>query len=417
MTARFVRMAAIAMLALGSSPTWGQYGPARTGPAQPRSGGQSQVVPVDGRQPRAASTTRNGGKEFRWSDEEEQPGDYRAPARRAGEVVPVAGQTPIRQPGNNQPANRQPANRQPNNVQPANGQAENIQQQVIPCPWDPLPRDQQQALDQLMKDWEQHSSKIERYRCKFERWEYDPVFGPKDPTQAKTYGTGRLLYSEPDKGLFQVESLNVFVPPAKPGEKETWIKRPPGDIGEHWVCDGKQVFEFDARQKKLKVSELPPEMQGKAIVDGPLPFLFGAKSDKINARYWLRLITPQEVAGEQWIEAVPKYAADARNFKMVHVIIDEQDFLPKAIQVFDPAFNPVKHPKRAVYTFNSREYNWNITLQMLNLFHREFYEPSTPLGWTKVLEPFSPEPGQPAAREKTPTARTPNPFKLPFKLR
>jgi len=82
---------------------------------------------------------------------------------------------------------------------------------IIPCPWDPLTRQEQQQLDQLMQTWEQHSSKIERYRCKFERWEYDPIFGPKDPTKAKTYGQGSLMYSAPDKGLFKVESLKVYV--------------------------------------------------------------------------------------------------------------------------------------------------------------------------------------------------------------
>jgi TIGR03009 family protein len=223
------------------------------------------------------------------------------------------------------------------------------------------------------------------------------------------------LYASPDKGLFEVESLNVYVPPAKPGEKVQWLPRIKEDIGEHWVCDGKRIFEFDARQKKLVARELPPDMQGKAIVDGPLPFLFGAKAAKIAARYWLRLITPNDEPGVQWVEAVPKYPTDAKNFKMVHVIIDEKDFLPKAIQMFDPAFDAKKRPIRTVYTFENREFNWNITLQMLNLFHREFYEPATPIGWTKVVEPFAGDPGkeQPPAK----AAAKPNPLKLPFKLR
>jgi len=390
MSARIVRTAAIAVLVFCSSNAWGQYD-------QPRSGNSPQ--------PRRNAAPRTGEKEqFRFSEENDPaaaaPADRGAP-RRAGEIRPVAGQSTIRQPGAQQQDNRQP----PSGDGP-----------LIPCPWQPLARAQQQSLDALMKAWEQHSSEIKRYKCSFERWEYDPIFGPKYPTQAKTYGKGRLLYAEPDKGLFQVESLNVFVP-AKPGEKETWVARPAAQIGEHWVCDGKRVFEFDAQQKKLIARDLPPEMQGKAIVDGPLPFLFGAKADKIKARYWLRLITPEDVTGEQWIEASPKHAADARNFKMVHVIIDEKDFLPKAIQVFDPAFHPEKRPIRSVYTFNNREYNWDTTLQMLNLFHREFYEPKTPFGWTKVEEPFLPEPGQERPAEKQPTATKPNPLKLPFRLR
>jgi TIGR03009 family protein len=413
MSARIVRTATIAVLALCSN-AWGQYD-------QPRQG----TAP----QPRRSAAPRSGAREqFQFSQEDDLPATPpadRAAPRRAGEIRPVAGQSPIRQPGNGQADDDRAPRREIRNI-PNEGASPNAidripanasDAKVIPCPWGPLAADQQQALDDLMKAWEQHSSEIKRYQCSFERWEYDPIFGPKDPTQAKSYGKGRLLYAEPDKGLFQVESLNAFVPATKPGEKEKWVARPAEQIGEHWVCDGKRVFEFDARQKKLIARDLPPQMQGKAIVDGPLPFLFGAKADKINARYWLRLITPQDVTGEQWIEASPKHAADARNFKMVHVIIDEKDFLPKAIQVFDPAFHPEKRPIRSVYTFNAREYNWNITLQNLNLFHREFYEPKTPFGWTKVEEPFFPEPGQQPAAEKTPTANKPNPLKLPFRFR
>jgi TIGR03009 family protein len=376
----------MAALLFAASSVWGQYD-------QPRR-------PA----PRAAVK-----EEFRFSEDNDPPAaapSDRGAARRAGEIRPVGGQTPIRQPGT----------RAANDARPTGG-PNNSAAAIIPCPWDPLNAGEQRALDNLMKAWEEHSSQIERYRCNFTRWEFDPIFGPKDPSKAKTVGEGRLLYAAPDKGLFEVASLKVWVPPSKPGDKEEWKTRAQDQIGEYWICDGKHVFEFDAKQKKLFERELPPQMQGKAIVDGPLPFLFGAKADKISARYWLRLITPSDVSGEQWIEASPKYAADARNFKMVHVIIDEKDFLPKAIQVFDPAFDPEKRAIRSVYTFEGREYNWSVTLQNLNLFHREFYEPKTPFGWTKVVEPFLPEPGQQQPAEKQPTASKPNPLKLPFRFR
>jgi hypothetical protein len=108
---------------------------------------------------------------------------------------------------------------------------------------------------------------------------------------------------------------------------------------------------------------------------------------------------------------------------MVHVIIDEKDFLPKAIQVFDPAYDPQKRPIRTVFTFKKREVNWNLALENLRFWEAEFYEPRTPLGWKKVVEPFMPEPGQqqqqpPAAGNALPTAQRPtSPLKLPFKQR
>lgn len=292
---------------------------------------------------------------------------------------------------------------------------------IIECPWEPLAPQDQQFLDKLLSNWEQHSSKIQRYRCDFDRWEYDPVFGPldpktgqPDPAQAKSYGKGKLRYGAPDKGMFKVDELSVFVPPKEPGAKPEWLKRPAEEINEHWVCDGRYVFMFNTQQKQLSQIELPPEKQGKAIVDGPLPFLFGAKADKIKARYHVRVITPKEVEGEFWIEAAPKFATDAENFKMVHVIIDAQDFLPKAIQVFDPGFNPQKNWKRTVITFKSREVNFNVLLEQIRFWEAEFSSPRTPIGWKKVVEPYSPEPTEKALG---PMAQKPNPAKVPFKFR
>ena len=45
-------------------------------------------------------------------------------------------------------------------------------------------------------------------------------------------------------------------------------------------------------------------MQGEAIADGPIPFIFGAKVDKMKQRYWIRDITPKEEIGKRtWLEA------------------------------------------------------------------------------------------------------------------
>ena len=65
----------------------------------------------------------------------------------------------------------------------------------------------------------------------------------------------------------------------------------------------------------LTESPLPKELQGKDIVDGPLPFLFGAKAEKLKQRYYLRIITPPDVQGQVWLEAWPRFLADARNFQ------------------------------------------------------------------------------------------------------
>ncbi|MEQ8788754.1 MAG: TIGR03009 domain-containing protein [Pirellulaceae bacterium] len=263
--------------------------------------------------------------------------------------------------------------------------------------WMPISQPHQQYIDQLLGFWEKKSSQIDRYRCHFQRWQWDPVFGPRDTYY--TYSVGTVQYSAPDKGMFQVESKRYFTLPKTQGERPTYEPHA-GDPGEHWVCDGKAIWEFDYKQKKLIERELPPDMQGKAIVDGPLPFMFGAKMASIKARYWLRVITPAEATEEYWLEAVPKTMQDAANFKKVEVIIAREDYLPKAIQIYPVNYDPRTNPSRTVFQFERREVNFR-DLQDLIPFNKQFYEPATPSGWEKQIERYAAPPqvgrGAPAA--------------------
>lgn len=257
---------------------------------------------------------------------------------------------------------------------------------VAQSPLPDLPPEYQKFLDDVLRLWEQRSQAVQRYRCTFKRWEYDPVFGPR--TTFKTYSEGSIKYAAPDKGLFKVEKAMDYTPPAKQGDKPTFVARA-GELGEHWICDGRYVFEHDYKTKRLIQRELPPEMQGQAIADGPLPFLFGANAEKIKRRYWIRpLPVPDEVKGEYWLEAYPKTRQDAANYQKVHVIIDQTDFLPKGLVIFDRNFDAAKNPARTTFTFENREVNWNITLEKLNIFKNEFFAPKVPLGWKKVVEKY-----------------------------
>jgi TIGR03009 family protein len=131
---------------------------------------------------------------------------------------------------------------------------------------------------------------------------------------------------------------------------------------------GQSVFSHDPASKQQTQTVLPPEMRGKAIADGPLPFLFGADAEQIKQRYWIRpLPMPPDVKGEYWLEAFPKRREDAANYSKVHVIIDHKDFLPKGLVIFDRNFDPASNPARSTFTFEQRESNWSIALQQLKV--------------------------------------------------
>lgn len=278
----------------------------------------------------------------------------------------------------------------PTNTQAAQqpGQSTALQNAIGP-PFQ-LSEVEQQFVNQVLVMWENESNKIATYNCEFERWEYDPVFGPGDEIpMIKSHG--QLTYAKPDKGSFKIEDISRWVQkdPQQPGEHVLQKN----EVGEHWVCDGKAIFEYKHNKKQLVVQALPQELRGKSIVDGPLPFLFGAEAEKLKARYWIR--SPKSNETTIFLEAYPRRQVDAANYHHVDVMLDRKTMLPKAIQVHMP-----NNRNRAVYMFAEP----TINSKMDKLFGGFFQSPRTPLGWTKVVQPESGTAPQ-AALPQTGTSR------------
>lgn len=178
-----------------------------------------------------------------------------------------------------------------------------------PAPFQLSPREQQQ-LDQVLLQWQRRSQAIKSFTCSLTRWEWDAVF------QKKTIGVGELKYSAPDRGLYKVK------------DKQS------GDMLDHWVCDGKSIFEFNYTKKELIERVLPADMRGKAIADGPLPFIFGADAVKLKQRYWMRLIAPPKGQEDKiCLEAFPRTQQDAANFRRAELLLNPSDMLPFALHI------------------------------------------------------------------------------------
>lgn len=278
--------------------------------------------------------------------------------------VAVAQQQQQQQQPQSQQPQRRPAGPQP---APARG--------AFSPDWIPLSKEHDAHLTNVLAFWEFTTGKIERYRCKFKRWEYQ---GEPEP---KMYSTGDIKYEPPDKGLFRIATVQIARPDKEQPGKIDWIEQNDG-FKEHWVCDGQSVFEFDSINRQLKQRPLPPNMQGKQIVEGPLPFLFGAKQAKIRQRFWIRVLQPPpEVKNEHWLEAIPKLQRDAANFRSLRIVIDAEDFLPKGMALIH------RNAGKTTFQFEQRETNWVQLPKHLTLWRREFFVPKTPPGWEKVIVP------------------------------
>lgn len=229
------------------------------------------------------------------------------------------------------------------------------------------------ALDRLLAAWETRNASVRTWSCTFHKWEYS-AWGPAAPggdRLAFAESTGELKYAAPDKGLFRIKESKQWST-----ETSRYERRGP-EAGEHWVCNGESIYEFRHTERQLRETKLPPEMRGKAISDGPLPFVFGAKAETLKKRYWMRIITPPEVRDQIWLEALPKFQADAANFAKVELILQARDLMPFAIQIHKPGGQD-----RDVYQFDP---NTNLIDKGLDLI-RDFARPVTPLGYTYVLD-------------------------------
>lgn len=316
------------------------------------------------------------------------------------QLPPTQQQYPSSQPSSSQPATPavQPQASAAPLAQVANvpqRPAQGVAPQQPMGPPRPITQVEQQFVDQILQMWETESAKIETFNSRFERWQYDMVFGPGMQIPF-TKSVGQVTYSKPDKGSFKIEEIRRWT--KQDAQQETWE---PGDwvlqkkeVGEHWVCDGKAVYEYKHNKKQLVVQPLPPELQGKSIVDGPLPFLFGAEAEKLKRRYWI--YSKQSDPETIWLEAYPRSQSDKANYDHVDVMLNRKSMQPKAIRVHAP-----NNSSQAVYMFDKAKINGTLNAIFGNLFSA----PRTPLGWKRVVQnpPAGPQ-GAPQAANPQPTA-------------
>jgi TIGR03009 family protein len=280
------------------------------------------------------------------------------------------------------PAGQRVATRQQSAQSGAAPQIPSLQRRQAPAaPFQLTPYEQAQ-VDRALQAWEHESAKFRKFECDFTRFQYDKVFG--DPNLPRFVDLGYIKYAAPDRGVFRVTHT-------KQGEKVVPIEP---KRGEHWICDGKSIYGYDFVQKQLVQHKLPPELWGKAISRGPLPFLFGAKADRVKQRYWVRIVTPQNVSGQVWLEAYPRFQADAANFQRAELILETGGMRPFALQLHLPGGQ-----QRNVYQFANIEVNTRDPADLLDIFPDNDFRAAVPLGWQKIVEEAEPtrEANRPAA--------------------
>jgi TIGR03009 family protein len=295
----------------------------------------------------------------------DQPVNPQLPTLQRRAVQNPAGQYSPQTPSGNQ-AQAFPSNQVQSQQTQQNPSAQ--PSQPPPPPFTLTPQEEAQ-LDRALTVWEQKSQDVKNFSCSFVRWEYDPVFAKpnSDPNAPVNTDQGILKYASPDKGVYRIVNKITAENKLEPVEQER---------ADHWICDGKSVFQYIPKQKQLVEHKLPPQLQGKAIVDGPLPFLFGTDAQKLRQRYFLRLITPSDAQNQLWLEAYPRFQEDAANFRRAILILTMSNMNPKALQIYQP-----NGKSRTSYEFYDIKINDPLWLLQGNPF-----QAFTPRGWQKIIE-------------------------------
>jgi TIGR03009 family protein len=298
-----------------------------------------------------------------WADQPQAP----AAGQNARPSVPKPDQPvyPPTQPG----FERRPATAAGQASASAPGQAPRL-----PPPFQLTPQEQT-WLDQVLTAWEKENQKIKTFDCKFRRWEYAPSLArtKEEADNAAHVDLGIIKYATPDKGKYQVFSTIQFLPDGT--EKEVPIE---ANRAELYICDGKAVYVYDPVKKCRHEHQLPPELQGKAIVDSPMPFIFGAEAKKLRERYYMRIVPPSADAKNQiWIEAYPIFQPDAANFHHCLLILETPKLQPMAMMMVLPGGK-----NRSSYKFYDVVVN-----DSWKLFKSNPFVAYTPRGWEKEVHP------------------------------
>ena len=299
------------------------------------------------------------------------------------------------QAGNQFPNQQQRLGAQGNQVQgnQANAAQINGNQQLVPAarspqrPFPELTPEHVQYIDRVLDLWQQSSGQVKRYTCDYRRWDYDPLLcNERDPRDnrlfAHTISDGTLRYAAPDKGMFETTRVYDFT--KEEGQAPDYKERKNTQLNhEKWICDGQAIYEFDYKTKYLYETPIPAELQGQGMVNSPLPFLFGVEKEVIKNRYWLRVITPQQVQETDiWLEAYPKHINDARNYQRLEIHLSRNDWMPKVLHVYLVNYDERTNPASRVFEFGNRKINSQ--LDKLKDIMGFFVRPQTPLGWKRT---------------------------------
>ena len=201
-------------------------------------------------------------------------------------------------------------------------------------------------LWQELVNWEKFSAKVNSLSGSHRRFVYDRVF------EVEKRADGKFYYEAPDKG--RIDITEVELAEDEQSLRKNKLGKPyrlESDIPEIWICDGQQIAQGIVPQKIYSVFNIPAEQQGRNIMDGPLPFLFGLPANIAIQRYSITLLD-QTAENYVSLRILPRRQQDLQSWREAEVILNRKNYLPIAVKMVDPTGN-----RETVYRFDELEPN------------------------------------------------------------
>jgi TIGR03009 family protein len=167
-------------------------------------------------------------------------------------------------------------------------------------------------MNELLRQWEEQSSKITTLDAQFTREDVLAAW------QTKELYVGRAILKSPDLVFldFQKVENNKKVP------------------YEQIRCTGKEVYHLRSANSQIFIYPMPAQADQRALQEGPLPFLFNMRAADAKQRYFMTL--KSETLTTYVIQIKPRQEIDREAFIQADVLLDKQKFLPTAMRLYAP---------------------------------------------------------------------------------
>jgi TIGR03009 family protein len=173
---------------------------------------------------------------------------------------------------------------------------------------------------ELLQAWEGVSKSHETLYAQFTRTDRSPAL-----VEPKVY-EGQALLRKPNLACLDFQ--------------EVLKDRPKPAFSQRIVCTGAKVYQFLGPTKQVFVYPLAEDERRRAIEEGPLPFIFNMRVERALQRYTWRLLEERPAQGSKpatfIIEIIPLEDIDREEFSKALIMLNQQSFLPEALQLFHP---------------------------------------------------------------------------------